>query len=374
MLKIIAIVAALIVLIVVAAIGYLFYRVRNVADTRQLAQIIDKNAQQLIDKKEVVGLAVAVVKGDKVHQAGYGLANLEGRVPMTPETVLEIGSISKVFTTSLAQLLVERGLLRWEDNLNQHLPAEARPPDDGTTLLHLATHTAGYPRLPEAFFPKMTNDCDPYQSLTLADLLAYVKAPTDKAKPDPTRSDYSNLGLGLLGHVLEWKTGQTYEQLLQESICQPLGMAHTSLHVRDSTSLATGHDAAGRPTCHWQFPVLYGAGAIQASLADLVRFAQANLADDALGRSLQATHQQVYETPDGGIAKGWHIDRSSTPLTKVGDIVWHNGGTGGFSSYLGLLPKEKVAVIVLANQGEANQAIERLALKLLFAAKHVSFE
>jgi CubicO group peptidase (beta-lactamase class C family) len=374
MLKIFGIVAAVIVVIGVAVVGYLFYRLRNVADTRQLAKIIDKNSQQLVDKKEVVGLAVAVVKGGKVHQAGYGLASLEGRVPMTPETIVEIGSLSKVFTTSLAQLLVERGQLRWEDNLNQHLPAEARPPDDGTTLLHLATHMAGYPRLPEVFFQKMTDDCDPYQSLDLADLLAYVRAPTDKAKPDPTKSDYSNLGLGLLGHVLEWKTGQGYDQLLQELLCQPLGLAHTGLHVRDSARLAVGHDAAGRPTCYWQFPVLYGAGAIQASLADLAKFAQANLADDALGRSLQATHQQVYETPDGGIGKGWHIDRSSTPLTRVGDIVWHNGGTGGFSTYLGLLPKEKVAVIVLANQGEANEAIERLALKLLFAAKHVSFE
>lgn len=375
MIKIIGILLLVIIAGIIALWSYARYRINHAKDTHNLAEKIDKNCNELIIKNEVTGFAVGVVKGNDHYIKGYGWADKERRIPIDSNTIFEIGSISKVFTTSLTEILAQRNEMDWNVSINKYLPAGLQDEKyNNTTLLHLATHTSGFPRLPEYLLSKMKDDCNPYALLTMDDLCQYLKNPADKKVPDTDNYDYSNIGNGLLAHILEWKTGKSYEKLLEEEITGKLDMHATGLAVKDSSNFAIGYDSQKNKTCHWDLPILYGAGAIRSTMADMVKFAKANLRDTHLSDTFKRTHKQVYKMSGGGIGKGWHIDKEMNILLGIGEVVWHNGGTGGFSSYIGLLPEDNVAVIILANEGEVNDKIEGMVPLLFMAARRTSFK
>jgi serine-type D-Ala-D-Ala carboxypeptidase/endopeptidase len=369
------IVIGVIVLIVAAVVGYFAYKIKHLKDTHDLQARVDKICNKHISDGKSVGLLVGVVQGDKVWIQGYGVADKETKAKPDGNTLFEIGSISKVFTTEIAQLLVEQQQISWSDNITRYLPAGVKlPTDDNTTLQNLASHTSGFPRLPEQWFAKLEIDtCDPYSPLTIADLHHYLNNSTDKKKPSLKSYDYSNVGTGLLGHILEWKTGKTYETLLQEYIAGPLQMVNTSTIARDSGKLATGYDEKGRKTCHWQFPILPGAGAIISNGTDMVRFLSANMgAHPPLSTSFVNTQQKITDIHGGAVAYGWHIDKMNGALFGIPEMVWHNGGTGGFRSYIGFVPRKNRGIVVLANQ--ATEEVDELALKLIVWVATISLK
>lgn len=352
-------------------VGYFYYKSRTIEDTHDLATKIEHSAKRFLAEKKGVGLAIGIVQGDKVYKVCYGFASLETQTPIDASTIFEIGSISKVFTTEIAEILARKGLIDWKSSVHQNLPPIYQSAsDDGTNLLHLATHTAGYQRLPQVFLDKMSDECNPYKTLTSEDFWDYIKHPTDKKKPDPKIFEYSNIGNALLGNILELKTGKTYEALLQSEICVPLNMQYTSLSVKDSTKFATGYDEQGNKTCHWDFPIIYAAGAIRSDINDMTTFLKANMQENNLYAAFKETHNKVFDASMGGIGKGWNIDSYSGKLFGLENIVWHNGGTGGFSSYIGILPNQKVGIVVLSNQ--SSEELDKLAIRLLVSAGKIS--
>lgn len=367
---------AVVLLIVVGFVIYLKYRINNIPDTNNLREIVDKNAQQLIAQQKVVGMAVGIIQGEKMYMQGYGYADIAQKTPVDSSTLFEIASISKVFTTELTEILVQQKQLAWEDKVYQFIPNGYQPnKDDGTTLLHLATHTSGYPRIPKALLDKITNDCNPYATLTETDILNYVKNPQDKRVPEQSTYDYSNFGIGLLGHILEWKTGQTYEQLLEQELLSKLDMKNTGLTVKNSAKFAVSYDSMRKVTCHWDFGVLYGAGAIRSDLTDMMKFAKANLnGKTPYDTLLRSTQKPLYTTITGAAAKGWQIDDQTDLVLGIGKVVWHNGGTGGFSTFIGLIPDRNVGIVILANQADVNKEIEQMAYKLLLKAQKVTLQ
>lgn len=366
------ILAALI--IIIGFYLYAQYRMRNMKDKKNLEEVIDKHAQELLDKKKVPGFAIAVVKGDRYYIKGFGFSDIERNIPVDTNSIFEIGSISKVFTTELTEILVRKNIISWNDNIMKFIPEDYKPEkDDSTTLLHLATHTSGYPRIPDTFINKIKDECNPYSWLTKEDLLEYIKNPSQKKAPDTKISDYSNLGNGLLGHILEWKTGKTLEELMRTEIWNVLNMNSTTFSVKDDEHRVQAYDTSLKKTCHWDFPILYSCGAIKSSIKDMLSFLRANIDQSSLNEVFKSTHLEIYKHPDMGTAKGWFVDRITNLILPVGYIVWHNGGTGGFSSYLGILPDDKVGVVVLCNRAEANNEIEHFAHKLLLFGKKISF-
>ena len=360
--------------VVVAAlclVGYFYYKSSSIKDTHDLAAKIEQTTKHFLAEKKGVGLAIGVVQGDKVYKVCYGFASLETQTPIDTSTIFEIGSISKVFTTEMAEILAQKGLIDWQSTVHQNLPIMYQSQsDDGTNLLHLATHTSGYPRLPQALLDKMNDECNPYKTLTSEDFWDYIKHPTDKKKPDPKTFEYSNIGNALLGNILELKTGKSYESLLQTEICVPLNMQHTSLLVKDSMKFATGYDEERNKTCHWDFPIIYPAGAIRSDINDMTTFLKANMEENSLYAAFKETHNKVFDASMGGIGKGWNIDSYSGKLFGLENIVWHNGGTGGFSSYIGILPNQKVGIVVLSNQ--SSEELDKLAIRLLVNAGKIS--
>lgn len=372
-LKIIGIIVGIIILIMAILIGWARYKMKSIKDTHDLQDKVTAVCNNYIEKGKAPGIFVGIIQGDRIYMRGYGVMDKQTKVPIDSNTIFEIGSISKVFTAELTQLLVDRGELNWNDNIIRYMPTEVKLKDDSTTLWHLATHTSGYPRLPKVWYEKLEqNECDPYTALSPEDLFAYLNNATDKKKPSPENFDYSNVGAGLLGHILEWKMNVSYEQMLQEMILHPLAMMNTSSIAADSAMFATGYDEKGNKTCHWSFPVLYSAGAIRSSGADMMKFLAANMKNTSgLSASFAKTHKQAVE--GAPIALGWHIDMISGIFARITNITWHNGGTGGFRSYIGFVPGKDRGVIIMANQSSESD-FDDIAVEIMVDAATVSLK
>lgn len=294
------------------------------------------------------GLLVGVEAGPDAARRVTGSGSLPD---VSPEHVLvEIGSITKVFTATLLMLLAERGVVAVDEPVQDLLPPGVRLPVRGrpVTLLDLATHRSGLPRLPLRWLWRFRGHADdPYAVLALDDV--WTAAATCRRRA-PGGVRYSNLGAGLLGHALEHRTGRTYADLVETQVCTPLGLVDTTVGGRpgDAARTAPGHDAKGRPVPPWHLPVLAAAGALHSTAGDLLTFlrAQEDDADDALHRALRATHVPVTTRLATEVCPGWMATRRRP---GSGDrVLWHNGGTGGYRSWAAFVPGRDVRVVVLA--------------------------
>ena len=340
-------------------------------DTHNLQDRIDIECNKYIRNKKSPGLAIGVIKDGRIYQACFGYANVEHHQKADTNTIFEIGSITKVFTAELTQILVDKALMRWDETVYDILPDSVRPSvNDSTTLLSLASHTSGFPRVPKELLKDVNNRCNPYASIPKNNYLACIKNMCGKQKPDTQHFDYSNMGYAVLADCIEAKTGLSYDSLLQREISGVLGLKNTGRLVEDTSDYATGYDA-GVPACHWTFPIMYGCGGLNSDLTDMMKFLNANMVMGPLYKAFSETQQQLYQAPNGGIGKGWHMDKINGIATG-GTIIWKNGGTGGFRTYIGMVPDKKLGIVVLSNQ--ASNDLDGLALILLVLAAHVSLK
>jgi len=206
--------------------------------------------------------------------------------------------------------------------------------------------------MPDNFTPR--DSSNPYADYSVQQLYEFLSRYQLTRDPGATY-EYSNLGMGLLGHVLALKAGMNYEPLVASRILAPLGMKETAITLTKAmrTRLAPGHDGEGHVVPNWDLPTLAGAGALRSTATDLLGFLVANLDSAAtpLSRTLVQTHVERQATGDPNLKIGlaWHI------LTRpVGKIVWHNGGTGGYRSFIGFDPARCIGVVVLCNNGNEN--------------------
>jgi len=190
---------------------------------------------------------------------------------------------------------------------------------------------------------------NPYADYTVAQLYEFLSS-YELTRDPGERYEYSNVGVGLLGHVLALEAGKTYEALLRERILDPLGMSDTRMELSASMKarMAQGFDGLGTPTVPWDLPTLAGAGALKSTANDMLRFLAANLDSTSrpLGRALTDARIPLRSAAGAGgmIGLGWHIaDLFGTTVT------WHNGGTGGFRTFIGIDQAHQRGIIVLTN-------------------------
>jgi serine-type D-Ala-D-Ala carboxypeptidase/endopeptidase len=243
----------------------------------------------------------------------------------------EIGSITKTMTATLLASLVGDGVVSLEDEIGRWLDAG---PNAGITLEQLATHTSGLPRLAPN---QPTGEANPYRDFTAQRAEEGLRAAT--RTPDAGHL-YSNFGYQLLGLVLERASGHRYQDLLAERLLRPLGMASSGVGVTGGARMS-GH-SGGKPAGHWDF-ALPGPGAVEATIGDLARYLSACLAPPAgpLGAAITLCEQPRVRM-DGGNACGlaWVI---------AGGLLFHNGGTGGFSASVAINQATGHAVGALVN-------------------------
>ena len=312
-----------------------------------------------------VGVAVGLVTPEGTARATWGRARLPGGPPLR-EATFEIGSITKTFTGILLASLVDRGVVSLDDRLAELLPAGVALPAEqqSITLAHLATHTAGLPRTPPdmggpRMLLRLLLGLNPYEGYTTDQLLRALEV-TDLQSEPGDRSEYSNFGFGLLGWILGREAAMGYATALREFVYGPLGLTGIELGPggEAGSPLATGYrvrQAAGPVRLGlvaepWDLPEAFeGAGAVRSTLEGMVGFLAANMgqrshAVDAAIRLAQQEHFQVSRRRALGLA--WVRDRRR----DIGQtVIWHNGGTGGFRSFLGFTEDRRFGVVVLAN-------------------------
>ncbi len=215
------------------------------------------------------------------------------------------------------------------------------------TLAYLSTHTSGLPRLPDNFKPK--DPTNPYADYTVDQLYQFLNGYTLTRDPG-AQFEYSNLGAGLLGRALSLRAGTDYETLVRRRITEPLGMKSTAITLTQDMQnrLAVGHNAALEPANNWDFPTLSGAGMLRSTANDMLTLlsAELNYTDTPLKASM--ARQLSIRRPAAGanmqIALGWLVRSGPS-----GTVIWHNGGTNGYSSFIGFDAATRKGVVVLSN-------------------------
>ncbi len=311
----------------------------------ELRALVEKRVEQ----KLATGIVLGVRDGDGTHTIVACGDPGPGALPLGPKSVFEIGSITKVFTGILLADMAARGEVGLEDTVQSHAHPGVTIPSHGTTpirLVDLSTHTSGLPRLPSNFYP--ADPSNPYADYSVDQLHQFLSGYT-LPRDVGAKYEYSNLGTGLLGHILASIHGSDWESLAKARILVPLGMTMTgvTLTAEMKRHLVRGHDAEGKVVANWDLPTLVGAGGLRSDAEDMLRFVDANLAPPTtpLQAAMQASHAPLVDAgPEMKVGLNWHI--RSTPTHT---IVWHNGGTGGYMSFVGFDVERKVGVVVLEN-------------------------
>lgn len=322
-------------------------------------------AQRIDADKRSVGIVVGLVSPNGRRIIVHGSLDRNDPRPLDGDTLFEIGSVTKVFTSLLLADMVRRGEVALDDPVQKYLPRGVTMPRRGgreITLRDLATHTSGLPRLPNNMSPK--DAADPYADYTVDQLYRFLSSYT-LPRDIGTEYEYSNVGGGLLGHVLARRARMDYESLLISRVCVPLEMEDTriTLSAELRARFAAGHDDQMKPVPHWNLPSLPGAGALRSTANDLLKFLAASLGlrQSPLAPAMRSMLDVRRPTGVEGmqIALGWHV------FNRGGhEIVWHNGGTGGFRSFVGFSPASRVGVVLLSN-AETAEGVDDIGLHLL---------
>ncbi|HEX4582309.1 MAG TPA: serine hydrolase domain-containing protein [Acidobacteriaceae bacterium] len=320
-----------------------------------------------------IGISVGVLDHDARRVFAYGAAK--------PDSLFEIGSITKTFTGLILAQMVEQGKVKLDEPVRELLPAGtvAKPSGQEITLLDLATQHSGLPRMPDNFHPG--DPQNPYADYRAADLYAFI-AKHGVERPAHTDFLYSNVGFGLLGQALADRAAMPYPQLLRKEVTGPLGMHDTTvaLSAAQQSRFLAAHDGVRKPAHAWDLDAMAGAGAIRSTAGDMLTYLaaqlhpassvtssespEANTEAKTLAAAISASHELREDGPPGTrIALAWMY------IPEI-DQYWHNGATGGYNALALFNLKADRAVVVLVNmengapEGSAEQIGQHILQRL----------
>jgi len=287
------------------------------------------------------GIVVGILRGGDQWVAGYGSFDA-GQQPPAEDAIFDIGSVTKVFTTLVLAEMVVRGEVALDDPAQKYLPSTLQMPKwrgQEITLLHLATHTSSLPRLPANLWKTVKDQANPYANYQVSDMYEFLSGYKLK-RPIGRRVEYSNLGMGFLGHILGLVAGQSYEELVSERILRPLGMNHTSIALSPEQQgrLAPGHTSRGTVTANWDIPTLAGCGALSSTARDVLRFMAASMscANSPLAEAVRLCQRLYPET------------RNDRPSWKAYMLALLLSGLGVLAQWLfGLAPRDPSFVLAV---------------------------
>ena len=335
------------------------------------AAISDAQVKKILEQRisqwqRGVGAVVGIIDARGTRFISYGKFDQTKPELLAPNSIFEIGSVTKVFTSLLLADMVKRGEVALTDPIAKYLPSSVKLPQrhgQSIRLIDLANHTSGLPRLPSNLNP--ANLSNPYADYSVEQLLTFLSA-YELPRDIGAKYEYSNLGFGILGQVLAMRAGSDFETLVKTRITQPLGMKSTTIALNADlkTRMTTGHNERLEPVANWDMPTLAGAGALRSDAKDMLKFVGAHLGlvKSSLKPAMQSMLTTLTATEQANVAigLGWHTLKLSDA-----NIVWHNGGTGGFRSFVGFNPATKVGVVVLSNTG--NEGVDDIGRHILDA-------
>lgn len=309
--------------------------------------------------------SVALIVDQDTTYLAFGNRSRTDPRPPDERSFYEIGSITKVFTGLLLARMVEDGQVALDDPVAALLPPGTVVPtreEVAITLGHLTTHTSGLPRLADNM--PAGDPRDPYADYTVRHLYAFLAGHALASRPGASVT-YSNVGVGLLGHALGRRDGRAWVGAIRAKVLDPLGLVDTTptLSAEQRARAVAGLGPAGAEVPTWTFTdASAGAGALRSTARDLARWLRAELrpASSPLSASLARTQEPLVQGDDGRqVGHGWF-------LFDEGQVLFHNGGTGGFRAFVGAVPTEGRAVVLLASTTDpVTDAVGLAALAML---------
>ncbi|MDC9722046.1 MAG: serine hydrolase [Urechidicola sp.] len=345
----------IITLLLFISIGYI-----TNAQQSSISTEVKEHIKSRVDEGINVGIVVALIDGENVEYFSYGKADLKTGADVDENSIFEIGSISKTFTGIIVADEVIKGKMKLSDPISDYLSEYTKVPtrnDTSITIKDVATHSSSLPRMPDNFAPENPNN--PYADYTIEMAYEFISS-VELTRDIGERYEYSNLGLGMLGHILELQYDKDYETIMVERIANPLGMDNTRIVFTPNMKkhLAKGHNN-GVEVENWDLPTLAGAGAIRSSSVNMVKYLQANMGvhKTPLYKAMQLSHKTAYENEDQKFKIGlaWHY-------ANDGEIIQHGGATGGYRAFAGFIAGTEKGVVVLTNSTEG---ITGIGMKLL---------
>ncbi|TWC81582.1 beta-lactamase class C [Rhizobium sp. SJZ105] len=358
------------------------------ADDARLKAITDAAIKPVMEKNGIPGLAVGISVDGENHVFTYGVMSKSTGQPVTPQTLFELGSISKTFTVTLSTYAETQGKLSLSGKVEDYLPSMKGKPFGDVTLMHLGTHTAGG-------FPLQVPD----NVKTEPQLLAYLKAwkPAYKAG---THRTYANPSIGMLGYVTAKAMGQSYDSAMQDVLFPALGLKNTFTVVPKAkmADYAQGYKRTGEPARMTPAILSSEAYGVRSTATDMIRFVNANMGleklDGKLQQAIANTHtgyfsvgamtqdmiweQYAYpaalktliETNSGALLKTVPVSEISPPIKPRDDVfINKTGSTNGFGAYVAFIPEQKLGIVILANKNYPNEDRVAVAYEILNGLK-----
>ncbi|MHA7059047.1 serine hydrolase [Aquimarina sp. M1] len=326
--------------------------------TREQSEIIFKNAKRFPNHTQI---SIAIIKNGKVNYYGINKETDTISTIDNQKSVFEIGSISKVFTSTLLADFVIEGKVKLNENINEYLKT---PLNNSTEIsfIDLANHTSGLPRLPKNIDLTKINPQNPYKKYKKKELKEYLTKYLELSNKGTYQ--YSNLGAGLLGYTLSEIENDTFNNLLMNKIFSKYDMQNSTADIVNiKGNLVRGLNKEGKEIPNWEFSILAGAGAIFSTAEDLSKFALSQF--DYSNKELKLTRVKTFElNKNMDIGLGWHILKSQSKNIWY----WHNGATGGYSSSMVIEEKSKNGIIILSNVSAYNPNmgnIDKLCFELM---------
>lgn len=322
---------------------------------------IDFFLKRYVKKYQTPGVALAFIDQGNEYIITLGYSSKEDKLLVDNHTLFEIGGITNVLTCLTLAEKIRNKTVGLFDSIEKDFSESVFPTIEKKSISfwHLATHTSGFQRLPSNLNPKDLSN--PYKDYTSEDLQSFLK--TYRAENlDSPRFEYSNFGVGLLGYILSLQENTDYENLVKKYVLNPLNMKNTVIDIPESMEeyFANGY-CRGKKVSHWDMPVLAGAGAFRSNISDMLKFLKVSLSplNHSLKESLSLCSKKHYKIQENlFVGLGWIISDLGTSK-----IIWHNGGTGGFSSFIGFNPKTQRGLVILANSSE--NWLDEFGLELL---------
>ncbi|MEO5802750.1 MAG: serine hydrolase domain-containing protein [Verrucomicrobiota bacterium] len=333
-------------LVVAAVLGFILFSQFAHADR------VDKYVRDEMEKRQIPGVALAIIRnGQATKTAAYGFANLELKSPAKPETVFEIGSVTKQFTAACILLLEQDGKLSVDDKISQHFP-EIPTAWTNITLRHLLNHTSGIKSYTGLDGFELTKHLSQEQFIKALWELPLEFAPGEQWK-------YCNSGYSLLGYIVENVSGKNYWDFLGKRIFGPLGMAASTNRQPGIIipNRADGYEKKKNGEIinrDYDLTDVFAAGAIVSTAGDLAKWNAALDSNKLLNAQIKSqmwTSGKLNSGKAHGYGFGWRVE----PYQDHKNIG-HSGSTSGFSASLQRFPDDKLCVILLCNSGEENVA------------------
>jgi CubicO group peptidase (beta-lactamase class C family) len=327
-------------------------------------RVVDRIMQPYLSQAGIPGAIVGVSLHGHRYFFPYGKATDAG-APFTPDTLVEIGSCTKTFTTTLFSLALNRKQMVADDSAQKYMPSgfTLKSPAQLMTPLELADFTSGLPddptNLPRGLEQRSI------EHYTTKDFLTWVSG-WEPATKLPAPYLYSNAGVGLLSYLVMTATSKQWEEQLNTEILQPLTMPDTELRPtpEQMKRMAKGHRANGQDAPPWPIFAWYAAGGLRSTARDMISFGEANLGHKEvngkpvsadLTAAMQLAQKPIYTLPSGRSkqAMAW-VNNLGNGGPNLHPVIVKNGGTVGFVSVIAISPYKDLAVFVVVNQVGAN--------------------